>query len=225
MIDLDRIRATLEASQQCTFPLSMREFGLDLTVHEGVFPPENFQSWRWLTENFPPMDDKTILEIGCGFGLPGLYLAKNGARSLVACDVNPKAVANTLENAARNGITNIEVVESDIFSSIPACRKFDIIFWNYPSNFAPAEYEYVHPLERGAIDPGYSLLRRFLSEGPQFLADAGCILLGFGTNARDDLLKEIVSVNALTSELLASGSYAHVNVTYRLFSIRKEAAQ
>lgn len=219
MSELERVRATLGASQQRTFPRRMQEFGLDLLVHEGVFPPEDFQSWRWIGENFPPFAGKTILEVGCGFGLPGLMLAKNGALSLLACDIDPRAVANTLENGARNGIKNVEVIESDIFTNIPPRRKFDIVFWNYPSNFAPAEYEFIGDLERGAIDPGYDLLKRFLSEGPRFLTENGNILLGFGTNARDDLFRQIIAANDLTSVMLGSGTYPGVNVTYRLFSI------
>nr|WP_225040417.1 methyltransferase [Rhizobium sp. T1473]MCA0806058.1 methyltransferase [Rhizobium sp. T1473] len=93
----------------------MREFGLDLILREGVFPPEDFRSWRWICENFPLFAGKTILEIGCGFGLPGLWLAKTGALPVLACDINPRAVANTLENAARNDIKNVQVIESDIF--------------------------------------------------------------------------------------------------------------
>ncbi|WP_339151172.1 methyltransferase (plasmid) [Rhizobium sp. T1470] len=115
MSELDRIRAALRESQRRTFPRQMREFGLDLILREGVFPPEDFRSWRWICENFPLFAGKTILEIGCGFGLPGLWLAKTGALPVLACDINPRAVANTLENAARNDIKNVQVIESDIF--------------------------------------------------------------------------------------------------------------
>ncbi|ESZ10628.1 MULTISPECIES: methyltransferase [unclassified Mesorhizobium] len=222
MSELDSIRTTLRTSQQGTFPRHLQEFGLDLIVLEGVFPPESFEGWRWISENFPPFAGKTILEIGCGFGLPGLLLAKSGARSLVACDINQRAVANTLENAKRNGIKNVEAIESDLFTNIPRRRRFDIVFWNYPSNFAAEDYMYVDDIERGAIDPGYNLLKRFLSEGPKFLTKTGRIVLGFGTNARDDLLEHIAASNDLTCVMLRSGTYPHVNVIYRLFSISKK---
>ncbi|MBB4232551.1 methyltransferase [Rhizobium mongolense] len=223
MNELNGIRTKLTASQHRTFPRQMREFGLDLIVRERVFPPEDFLSWRWICENFPAFAGKTILEIGCGFGLPGLWLAKTGALSVLASDINPSAVANTLENATRNDIRNVEVIESDIFSNIPHRRKFDIVFWNYPSNFAPEECEYVDDLERGAFDPGYNLLKRFLSEGPGFLTDKGYILLGFGTNARDDLLEQITADNDLTSLMLGSVTYPNGDVTYRLFSLFRRA--
>ncbi|MCA1371556.1 class I SAM-dependent methyltransferase [Bradyrhizobium sp. BRP14] len=223
MSELDRIRTILSTSQLQTFPRQMREFGLDLIIREGVFPPEDFLGWRWFGENFPPFAGKTILEIGCGFGLPGLFLAKTGALSVVSCDINPRAVANTLENAARNNIQNVEIIESDIFSNIPPQRKFDIVFWNYPWKFAPDTYRYIDDLECGAFDPGYNLLKRFLSEGPEFLTDKGYILLGFGTSGRDDLLEQIVATNDLASVMVGSGTYPNVDVTYRLFSISPKA--
>ncbi|WP_018240529.1 class I SAM-dependent methyltransferase [Ensifer sp. BR816] len=223
MSELDNIRATLRTSQQRTFPRRIREFGLDLIVREGVFPPEDFQSWRWFSENFPPFARKRILEIGCGFGLPGLLLAKTGALSLLACDINPQAVANTLENAARNGIENVDVIESDIFSNIPPGRTFDIIFWNYPWNFVPAKFEFIDDLERGAFDPGYGQLERFLAEAQAFLTEGGKILLGFGINARDDLLERIVAANDLRSVIVRWGPGRNIDLTYRLFSIRRSA--
>ncbi|KUM27019.1 methyltransferase [Mesorhizobium loti] len=224
MMELDEMRTRLELSQRREFPLYMQEFGLDLTVHEGVLSPPDFHSWRWYTENFPPVAGKSILEVGCGFGLPGLYLAKHGALSLVACDINPKAVANTLENAARNGIENVTAIESDIFSNISASQKFDLIFWNHPAIFAPDHYEYRDNLERAAIDPGYGLLGRFLAEGPQFLTESGCILLGFANNARDDLFSEFIRANNLTAILLAAGDYPQMRQINRLFSIHKSGA-
>ncbi|MER9832282.1 methyltransferase [Mesorhizobium sp. M0134] len=223
MTDLDQIRTRLTLSQQLAFPASIKEFGLDLVVNEEVFSPLEFQNWRWLTENFPPIAGKSILEIGCGFGLPGLYLAKLGALSLLACDISPKAVRNTLENAARNDIRIVEVIESDIFSDVPRDRKFDFIFWNYPSIFAPDDYQYKNNLEQGAVDPGYRLLSRFLSEGPEFLTESGCILLGFASGGRDDLLSEIIDANDLASVLLASGTYPQVSQIYRMFTIRKSS--
>ncbi|UVK49653.1 methyltransferase (plasmid) [Mesorhizobium sp. AR02] len=223
MSDLDRVRARLALSQQHTFPLHMQAFGMDLVVNEGVFSPRDFHSWRWYAEIFPSVAGKSVLEIGCGFGLPGLYLARLGATSLVACDIDPKAVANTLENAARNGIRNVKVIQSDIFSNISPDQKFDFIFWNCPSIFAPSDYEYRDSLERGAINPGYKLLRRFLSEGPAFLTEAGSILLGLASDARDDLLSEILMANGLASVLLGSSSDRHVSVTYRIFSIGKRS--
>ncbi|MBB6413737.1 methyltransferase [Mesorhizobium sangaii] len=221
MTYLNKVIDRLKAGQLRKFPLHINELGLELVVNRGVFLPQDFQGWRWYAENFPAVAGKNVLEIGCGFGLPGLYLAKLGAASLVSCDIDPKAVANTLENAERNGITNVEVIESDVFSNIPSDRRFDFIYWYFPSVFAPGDYKYKNEIERVAIDPGYKLLSRFLSEGPEFLETSGSIVLGIGNDARDDLLEEIIVANNLSSILLGSGTYAGVSGACRMFSIRK----
>ncbi|MDK1494258.1 aminotransferase class III-fold pyridoxal phosphate-dependent enzyme [Sinorhizobium sp. 7-81] len=221
MTTVERIRRILSASQDRSFPLRMSEFGLDLVVHEGVFPPEEFAGWRWATENFPPVLGLDILEIGCGFGLPGLHLARAGAKTVTSVDIDSRAVINTIENAGRNNISNIEAFESDIFSNVPRTRRFHIIFWNFPSQFAPDDFECHNELERGIIDPGYALLRRFLAEGPQWLTKNGRIILGFGSYARDDILSEIVRENGLESSILIQGSQATRTATYRLMQIRK----
>ncbi|MDX8455303.1 50S ribosomal protein L11 methyltransferase [Mesorhizobium sp. VK9D] len=120
MMELNAIRERLTLSQNKTFPVYIREFGLDITVNEGVLPPQEFENWRWLTVNFLPVGGKLVLEFGCGFALPRLYLAKSAALSVLACDIDPKAVENSLENAVRNRIHNIEVIQSDINRETPS---------------------------------------------------------------------------------------------------------
>ena len=46
-----------------------------------------------------------VLDNGCGTGVLGIFAAKRGADSVLAIDIDEKSVENTLENAARNGVT------------------------------------------------------------------------------------------------------------------------
>ena len=46
-----------------------------------------------------------VLDNGCGTGVLGIFAAKRGAASVLAIDIDDKSVENTLENAARNGVT------------------------------------------------------------------------------------------------------------------------
>ncbi|MFA1674607.1 hypothetical protein ACDY97_17990 [Rhizobium mongolense] len=65
-MDLDQIRTRLKLARDRNYPLNIQEFGLELTVNEEVFSPQDVQNWRWLAASFPPVAGKTILEIGCG---------------------------------------------------------------------------------------------------------------------------------------------------------------
>ncbi|MER9216262.1 methyltransferase domain-containing protein [Mesorhizobium sp. M0663] len=107
---------------------------------------------------FPSVKGERVLEIGCGMGLPSTYLAKNGADVVVAVDIDPRAVANTLENAQRNNIDNILVLQSDMFSAVEASQRFDAIFWTFPCTHVPEDYEF-------ASENGDSSIRDIKSSG------------------------------------------------------------
>ena len=56
--------------------------------------------------------------MGCGSGLLALHMAKAGAE-VAAVDVDERAVANTLRNAASNGL-RLTVLRSDLFAVMDA---------------------------------------------------------------------------------------------------------
>ena len=49
-------------------------------------------------------DNSSVLDMGCGTGVLGIVAKRCGAASVVAVDIDDKSVANTLENAASNGV-------------------------------------------------------------------------------------------------------------------------
>ena len=54
------------------------------------------------------------LDLGCGSGILAIGLAKMGAVDVLAVDNDPIAVAATLENVRRNGVTTVRVVEGSL---------------------------------------------------------------------------------------------------------------
>jgi release factor glutamine methyltransferase len=217
---IDALKQRLADSQKRTFPYEMREFGLDLTVHAGVFPPSHFLSWRWSIENFPSVAGERVLEIGCGMGLPSIYLAKNGAISIVAVDIDPRAVENTRENASRNGVDNMTVLESDMFCALDKTQTFDTIYWNFPCTYVPSDYEYANDLERGIFDPGYRMLRVFLEQAHAFLTKNGRILLEFGEGERATTLRELAEENGYSIALVARGSLPEGGRIYQFYELK-----
>ena len=49
-----------------------------------------------------PLDNKTVLDIGCGSGVLAIAAVKLGARSAVGIDIDPDALDNASENAGLN---------------------------------------------------------------------------------------------------------------------------
>ena len=73
-----------------------------------------------------------VLDLGCGYGLVGIYAAKIvGEENVVMSDISRREVEVSLANAAKNGVGRIRAFASDGFSEIPP-MKFDAILSNPP---------------------------------------------------------------------------------------------
>lgn len=82
----------------------------------------------------------TILDMCTGSGCIGLSLAKAFPKAQIyAVDINPQACALTAQNALKNDIKNIHIIESDLFEHVPDI-SFDLIVSN-PPYIAQREFE------------------------------------------------------------------------------------
>ena len=73
-----------------------------------------------------------ILDLGCGYGLIGIYAAKiTGEENVVMSDIKKKCVELSKMNAALNGVGGIKTVQSDGFNNMEE-TGFDIILSNPP---------------------------------------------------------------------------------------------
>ncbi|HEY3403564.1 MAG TPA: methyltransferase [Ohtaekwangia sp.] len=107
-----------------------------MTVSPGVFHPGFFFSTRLVckfleTQN---LERRKFLELGSGSGFLSIVAARMGAL-VTACDINPNAVNDTRLNAQSNKV-HLDVIESDLFNSIPQ-QTFDWIIINPP--YYPAD--------------------------------------------------------------------------------------
>lgn len=75
---------------------------------------------------------KDLLDMGCGTGILAFLAAKKGAAKLTAIDYDPVCYDSTVENAALNGIENIEILCGGK-EAIPT-KSFDIILANINRN-------------------------------------------------------------------------------------------
>ena len=78
------------------------------------------------------IEDKIILDMGCGTGVLGILACKRGASKVFAIDNDPWCVENTKENMKLNTCQNISV---HLNSSIDSYNyKYDLIFANINRN-------------------------------------------------------------------------------------------
>ena len=112
--------------------------GFDLTFHStwGLFSPREIDAGSRLLIEFMEVSESDVcLDIGCGYGVLGLSMAKLAPLGKVyMVDKDFVAVEYAKKNVTINQLTNCEVFLSNAFSHIPNYIKFDVIVSNLPAN-------------------------------------------------------------------------------------------
>lgn len=111
-----------------------------------------------------------MLDLGCGSGVGAVFCAPK-VRELVAVDISPSAVRNTEENCRLNGLNNVAVRQSDMFSGVEG--KFDLILANPP--YIEAEFE----SEEEQFATSVRYLPTLFSQVGEHLAEDGRLLIQF----------------------------------------------
>ena len=97
-------------------------------------------------------EDDKVLDLGCGYGIVGIYAAKViGAENVVMTDIDSIAVELARENAALNGVSQIKVVQGDAYESIED-NDFTVILTNPP-------YHTDFSVAKKFIEKGFNRLR------------------------------------------------------------------
>ena len=73
---------------------------------------------------------RTILDLGCGSGILGIYAAKRGAAKVLGYDIDPLAIENSIENYEINDVAANCHASLGSLDDIPADLRFDIIVVN-----------------------------------------------------------------------------------------------
>ncbi|MGB3076248.1 MAG: methyltransferase [Chitinophagales bacterium] len=108
-----------------------RYANISIQVLPGVFHPGFYFSSKYLIQHLLQfnLDKKSVLELGAGTGLLSFIVEQHGAK-VTASDLGTKAIENLLLNKSLLH-SNVEVVHSDLFDTLPVCT-FDFIVINPP---------------------------------------------------------------------------------------------
>lgn len=109
-----------------------------------------------LIENLHLPQSGVVLDLACGNGIIGLYIAlKRKDLEVYMSDVNPRAVELARLNSKINNVQDrVYVVLSDVYENLPK-KKFSAIYSNPP------------------LSAGWSVIEKMICEGPTHLIDNG----------------------------------------------------
>jgi methylase of polypeptide subunit release factors len=146
------------------------------SVNEKVFCPflssARYHA-RFLFYNTHLFLNKTVIDMGSGTGILGIVMAKYGAKKVIASDISPFAIQNTLENIKKFGLKDkVEIVQGDLFGNIN--KKADLIVWNIP--FFPGNPPKGDTISASMMMPP-ELFERFLKEAKNYLNPGGVIVI------------------------------------------------
>lgn len=143
--------------------------GASVHPHYGVYAPVRGEYVDLVARAAAawPVAGKRALDAGTGTGVLAFVVARAGA-TVVATDLEPRAVACARENADRLGLADrVRVAEADLFPG--GEPPFDLVVSNPP--WLPGEAR--TPLERAVYDPGGAFLERLVLGLPERLGPGG----------------------------------------------------
>lgn len=134
-----------------SYDLTIDQTAFRFFTDDGVFSKSGLDfGTRFLLESLP-IDDTihNVLDMGCGYGPIGIYIAKKYPNMHVTMvDVNRRALDLVNQNIEANQVKNIKVIESDLFKAVT--NTYDLIITNPPIRagkkvvFALYEQAYQH---------------------------------------------------------------------------------
>jgi len=96
------------------------------------------------------LDNKKVLDMGCGTGILAIFAEMKGANPTDAIDIDNWCYLNSLENIGRNNCQFISVFEGD--SSLLINKKYDVIIANINRNILLADMKtYTNCLNQNGV--------------------------------------------------------------------------
>jgi release factor glutamine methyltransferase len=115
---------------------TVRYLDKEFLVYPETFWP--FADSLPLVRNFEVEPGESVLDVGTGSGVIGIFACYRGAARVVGVDINPAAVRSAAHNARMHGFAGVmEVRQSDLFDAL-GDERFDVVTANLPFRDKPA---------------------------------------------------------------------------------------
>ena len=165
--------------------------GIEVMVHPSVFPPQLTLSTKILLEYLSKLDlnNKTLLELGCGCGIISLFASKEGAR-VTSSDINEIAL-NHLKLASSKNDLEVEVVYSDLFDQMKN-RSFDYIIINPP--YYPRDPRDIKE-QAWYCGKDFNYFKRLFDQLPDFLSKENMTYIILSEDCDIQRIKDIAEEN------------------------------
>jgi 16S rRNA (guanine1207-N2)-methyltransferase len=139
-----------------TFEAAVRGQVFKLHSLAGVFSYDQLdEGTALLLETLSIPQQASVLDIGCGYGILGLYASRMGAANVDLLDNNLLAVACAQENIALNQAAGAQVLAGDLLAPVHD-RQYDLVLSNPPFHTGKeVDYQVAHTL----IAHAYQVLR------------------------------------------------------------------
>ena len=135
----------IDKPQEITF--KDNNLTLKFKTNSGLFSKDEIDSQSLkLVENIEAKQYQNILDLGCGYGFIGIYLAKRYDVKITFVDITSRACEYTKINCESNNINNYQIIKAD---GLNLEQKFDLIVLNPPIHVGK---EKLYQLYQQAID-------------------------------------------------------------------------
>jgi len=176
-----------------TWPMDELMSEQEVVQFESVFwEPDDTVSLRERIVEDRIAAGRNVLEIGTGTGLLSILCLQNDAKSVVATDINPAAVACAKYNAAilapeqKIDVRLVPKSDPGAYSVLGKNEKFDLILSNPPWEDGSID----KPADHAFYDPNFALMDSLLDGLPQRLTPGGRCLLAYGHRPAIERLKQ-----------------------------------
>lgn len=153
-------------------PLTIRGVTLEFVSYTSLFSGKEVDKGTYLLLEYMDIPDEGIvLDVGCGYGVIGLTIAKLNPRLKVfMIDVNPLAVKVAKYNAKLNNLENqVVVLHGDTYEPVKNI-KFDAIYSNPPLSAGMSIVEKIVLEAINYLKPG-GYAEFVLARGGEYLAE------------------------------------------------------